>query len=61
MNGTSRVWKTCAVSHTHAELLEAVASPDWGIRVVTALRGYFDGPGPLMEPVELVSAELELF
>jgi hypothetical protein len=48
------------VAHSQAEYDEAVASSHWGSRVVDELRKYFAEGQWLMEPVELVSAELEV-
>ncbi len=41
------------MTHSQAEYEEAVASSDWGSRVVEELRRYFATGQWLMEPVEL--------
>jgi hypothetical protein len=48
------------VRHSQSDYDEAVASPDWGNRVVNALRSYFATGQWLMEPVDLISADLEV-
>jgi hypothetical protein len=48
------------VAHSLADYDEAVASSEWGSRVVDELRRYFSEGQWLMEPVHLVSAELEV-
>src|SRR5580698_8384858 len=44
---------------TDEEWEAATSSPDWGTRVVDALRSYFGAGRPLMEPVRLIEASLE--
>ena len=42
------------------EWREAVSSPDWGPRVLEALRRHFAEGKPLLEPARLITASLEV-
>lgn len=48
------------VAHSQAEYDEAIASPEWGSRVIDQLRRYLSEGQWLLQPVELISAELEV-